>query len=190
MKNLILLLINSFLFIGCATWNKKNQVNEEKKTESTISNSTGISDVKINRSISDFSQTLNGKMNFSILPGAASPENKDSDKCNQPTRTVKVKDALGNEAEVHVNQNDKINFGSEINSETKVKTLQESISALEQKYNSLQHEFSNYKKSQETESEKKGLQFGAYLTIFGWGVVIIVLIVLLIYFGKITLFKK
>ncbi|MDV3668225.1 hypothetical protein CMU39_09330 [Elizabethkingia anophelis] len=187
MKNLILLLISSFLFIGCATWTKTSQVNEEKNSGSEISTNFGTADAKIKRTITDFSQTTSGKMNLSILPGNSEfLQDPDTPKTQ---RKLKVKDTAGNEAEYDLNGNETVQFGSEIISKTLLNQIQDSISILQNNLEILQKDFASYKKQKETESKKTGLQFGGYLTLLGLGVSVIVVLGLLFYFGKFKLFK-
>jgi len=187
MRYLITILLIGLLFTGCASWNKKSQINEVKNSESEISTKSGISDVKVNRSITDFSQTISGKMNFSIIPGNSPKHDENSPKT---PRKVKIKDAAGNEAEYDIQGNEIIKFGSETVSKNLLKQFQDSISILQNNLEILQKDLSSYKKQKETESKKTGLQFGAYLTLLGWGVVGIVVIALLVYFRKLTFYKK
>ncbi|MCT4085436.1 hypothetical protein HZP35_17600 [Elizabethkingia anophelis] len=187
MKNLIILLISSFLFIGCATWNKKSQVNEEKNSGSEISTKSGTADTKIKRTITDFSQTTSGKMNLSILPGNSESQDPDTPKTQ---RKLKVKDTAGNEAEYDLNGNETVQFGSETVSKTLLNQVQDSISVLQNNFEKLQKDFSEYKKQKNTESKKTGIQLGGYLTLLGLGVCIIVVLGLLFYFGKFKIFKS
>lgn len=186
MKNLILLLISSYLIISCATWNKKSQVNEEKSTGSEVSTKSGTADTKIKRTVTDFSQTTSGKMNLSIIPGSSKLQNPDIPKTQ---RKLKVKDTAGNEAEYDLNGNETVQFGSENISKTLLNQVQDSISILQNNLEILQKDFASYKKQKETESKKIGLQFGGYLTLLGLGVSVIVALGLLFYFGKFKFFK-
>ncbi|MDV3880711.1 hypothetical protein BAS06_09510 [Elizabethkingia miricola] len=175
------------MLFNCATWNKKSQLNEIKSSESEVLTKSGTADIKINRSITDFSQSVSGKMNLSIVPGNSQIQDSTIPKA---PRKVKVKDAAGNEAEYDIQGNETINFGSETISKTLLKQVQDSISILQNNFENLQKDFDIYKKQKESESKKTGLQFGAYITLLGWGAVGIVVIALLVYFGKLTFYKK
>ncbi|MCT4181659.1 hypothetical protein HZP54_17070 [Elizabethkingia anophelis] len=180
-------MLTFFLFTGCASWNKKSHVNEVKSSESELLTKSGTADIKINRSVTDFSQTTSGKLNFSIVPGNSLKEDPIS---SGTPRKLKIKDATGNEAEYDLKGNETVQFGSEVISKTLLKQVQDSISILQTELEVLKKDFSTYKKQQDTESKKTGLQFGAYLTLLGWGVFGIVMIALLVYFGKLTFYKK
>ncbi|OBS12528.1 hypothetical protein ATE49_04710 [Elizabethkingia miricola] len=187
MKTIIVIITTGFLLFSCAAWNKKKQISEVRSSEKEVLTKSGTADVKVNRSITDFSQTVSGKMNLSIVPGNSQIQDSTIPKA---PRKVKIKDAAGNEAEYDIQGNEAINFGSETISKTLLMQVQDSISILQNNFENLQKNFDIYKKQKESESKKTGLQFGAYLTLLGLGAVGIVVIALLVYFGKLTFYKK
>ncbi|UKY87452.1 hypothetical protein [Elizabethkingia anophelis] len=185
MRTIILMLLSVTVF-SCAAWNKKSKLNEEKNSGSEELTKIGTADTKIKRTVTDFSESTSGKMKFLIIPGNS---NQNSVTPKEP-RKVKVKDAAGNEAEYDLRGDEIIKFGSENTSDTRLSKMQDSISLIQNNFEHLQKEFSDYKKQKETESKKIGLQTGVYITFVIWGIAAICIIGLLVYLGKTDFVKN
>lgn len=168
MKKIILLTFSLFL-LSCGT-RQKNSKKNETKTEAKISvNSNSDATVKINRKDADLHIFDLSKTKISVIPSANKCSDSQGPKHPQLPRNMNVKDSKGNEVNIPVDENSGIYFENTSELQTKLKSLELKLAAMEKEDINLQAEKTYQQKQIESSVKSNKPLWWLYILLFVCG---------------------
>ena len=165
-----LFLIISLLLVSCGSREKTLQKNETKTEIETSVNSNSEASVKISKKDSEIQVSDLSKTKISVIPKVNKCSDPQNPKPPSQSRNMSVKDSKGNQVSIPVDEDSEIHFENTSDLETKLKSAELELAAIEKKYINSQSKNSELQKQIDSSIKSNKPTWWLYILMFVLGV--------------------